>query len=106
MKYVKNATSQAEIAKFQQMVELFRKYGQTYDMDFLLMMAQGYQESRLDNSAKSRVGAMGVMQVMPATGKELEVGDIKRGRGEHPCRREIHAQGRWTLTSRTTPWRR
>jgi len=78
VKYVKNATSEAEIAKFRKMVEAFRKFGQTYDMDFLLMMAQGYQESRLDNSAKSRVGAIGVMQVMPATGKELAVGDIKR----------------------------
>jgi membrane-bound lytic murein transglycosylase MltF len=78
VKYVKNATSQAEIAKFRKMVDAFRKYGQTYDMDFLLMMAQGYQESRLDNNAKSQVGAIGVMQVMPATGKELAVGDIKR----------------------------
>jgi membrane-bound lytic murein transglycosylase MltF len=45
-------------------------------MDWMLMAAQGYQESRLDHSAKSRVGAIGVMQVMPATGKELKVGDI------------------------------
>ena len=40
------------------------------------MAAQGYQESRLDQSVKSPVGAIGVMQVMPATGKELGVGDI------------------------------
>ncbi len=40
------------------------------------MMAQGYQESQLDQDAKSQVGAIGVMQVMPATGQELEVGDI------------------------------
>ncbi len=78
VKYVKSATSAAEIAKFQQLVELFRKYGQTYDMDFLLMMAQGYQESRLDNQAKSAVGAVGIMQVMPRTGKELKVGDIRQ----------------------------
>ena len=40
------------------------------------MAAQGYQESRLDQSVKSHVGAIGVMQVMPATGKDLKVGDI------------------------------
>jgi len=40
------------------------------------MMAQGYQESKLDQNAKSQVGALGVMQVMPATGKDMGVGDI------------------------------
>ncbi len=40
------------------------------------MAAQGYQESTLDHDVKSPVGTIGVMQVMPATGKELKVGDI------------------------------
>ena len=77
-KFVKSATSEAELAKFRSLIELFRKYGQQYDMDFLLMLAQGYQESQLDNNAKSHVGAIGVMQIMPATGAELKVGDIKQ----------------------------
>ncbi len=75
-KYAKSATSEAERAKFNGLVKFFEKYSNQYDMDTLLMAAQGYQESRLDQNAKSHVGAVGVMQVMPATGKELDVGDI------------------------------
>jgi membrane-bound lytic murein transglycosylase MltF len=75
-KHVRNAATAEEAAKLKHMVELFRKYGDQYDLDFLLMAAQGYQESGLNQNAKSHVGAIGVMQVMPATGKELAVGDI------------------------------
>ena len=73
------------------MIELFKKYGAQYDLDYLLMAAQGYQESTLDQNVKSPVGAIGVMQVMPPTGKELKVGDIKQARAQHPRRREVHA---------------
>jgi membrane-bound lytic murein transglycosylase MltF len=59
-------------------VELFKKYGDQYQLDYLLMAAQGYQESRLDQGVKSPVGAVGVMQVMPATAKDLDVGDIRQ----------------------------
>ncbi len=75
-KYVKNATSEAEAKKFKAMLAMFQKYGAQYKVDWLLMAAQGYQESRLDQTVKSQVGAIGVMQVMPATGKDLNVGDI------------------------------
>jgi membrane-bound lytic murein transglycosylase MltF len=75
-KFVKDSTSDEEIKKFERTVEFFRTYSGRYEMDYLLMMAQGYQESRLDHSAKSPVGAIGVMQVMPATGADMKVGDI------------------------------
>ena len=75
-KYAKNAASTAERQKFQAVVDLFKKYGAQYNIDYLLMAAQGYQESTLDHNARSAVGAIGVMQVMPATGKDLKVGDI------------------------------
>ena len=77
-KFVAEARSPAEMKKFETVVELFRKYAGQYNVDFLLMLAQGYQESRLDQQVKSPVGAIGVMQVMPATGKELAVGDVKQ----------------------------
>jgi len=77
-KFVKSATSEEDLNRFQTLRELFRKYGEKYDMDWLLMAAQGYQESRLDQSVKSQVGAIGVMQVMPPTGKDMNVGDIQQ----------------------------
>ena len=64
--------------KFLALVQYFKKYGDKYNVDWLLMAAQGYQESKLNQAARSRVGAIGVMQIMPATGKELRVGDIKQ----------------------------
>jgi membrane-bound lytic murein transglycosylase MltF len=76
--YVRNAAAEEERKKLRALVKLFETYGSKYNVDFLLMAAQGYQESRLDQAVKSRVGAIGVMQVMPATGKELAVGDITK----------------------------
>jgi membrane-bound lytic murein transglycosylase MltF len=76
--YLKSATNDADLKRFNTIVELFRKYSEKYDVDFLLMAAQGYQESRLDQNVKSQVGAVGVMQIMPSTGKELKVGDITK----------------------------
>jgi membrane-bound lytic murein transglycosylase MltF len=73
---VKQATSSSELKKFEKTVEFFRKYGTQYDMDYLLMVAQGYQESLLDQNARSTVGAIGVMQLMPATGEEMKTGDV------------------------------
>ena len=77
-RWAKGITSREEIRKFEQTVALFRKYGDRYDLEHLLLMAQGYQESQLNQSARSPVGAIGVMQVMPATGRDMRVGDITK----------------------------
>ena len=76
--YAKNAAAEGERRKLRAVIELFKKYGAQYNIDYLLMAAQGYQESTLDQNVKSPVGAIGVMQVMPPTGKELNVGDITK----------------------------
>jgi membrane-bound lytic murein transglycosylase MltF len=75
-RWAKNAVSEEELKKFNTMVTLFRKYGEQYRIDWLLMAAQGYQESQLDQNRRSGVGAVGVMQLMPATGRQMQVGDI------------------------------
>ena len=74
--YAKRATSAEGRRMFLAVVELFRKYSDRYNVDFLLMAAQGFQESRLNQNARSQVGAIGIMQIMPETGAELKVGDI------------------------------
>ncbi len=76
VKYVKDAESEAERKKFLAVVGLFQKYGTQYNIDYLLMAAQGYQESTLDQTVRNPSGAIGVMQVLPSTGQELDVGDI------------------------------
>jgi membrane-bound lytic murein transglycosylase MltF len=73
-RWVKNARADEERRRFESMIELFRKYGAKYDFDFLLMAAQGFQESGLDQSKRSHVGAIGVMQVMPTTARDKAVG--------------------------------
>ncbi|MFC5578468.1 transglycosylase SLT domain-containing protein [Lysobacter niabensis] len=77
VKQIGNNTADAERRQFEQVIALFRKYGSEYDFDPIMLAAQGYQESRLRQDAKSQVGAVGVMQVMPATGAELKVGNIR-----------------------------
>jgi membrane-bound lytic murein transglycosylase MltF len=77
-KYVKNSLDPEERAKYERTVTLFRKYGERYGFDWLMLTAQGYQESQLDNARRSRAGAVGVMQVLPTTGQEMQVGDVRQ----------------------------
>jgi membrane-bound lytic murein transglycosylase MltF len=72
-KYVKNSLSEQELDKFEAMVQLFQKYADQYDFDYLMMGAQAYQESGLDQGRKSHVGAIGVMQVLPTTAADRNV---------------------------------
>lgn len=91
IKQIKDPTKTAEWQRFEQTIELFKKYGARYGFDPLLLAAQGYQESTLDQNAKSHVGAIGIMQVMPATGSELAVGDITS-----PKPMSMRAPSTWT----------
>lgn len=73
-KFVNNATSKAEMEKFERVVGFFQKYASEYDFDYLMLLAQGYQESQLDQSARSPRGAVGIMQLLPETAASPEVG--------------------------------
>jgi membrane-bound lytic murein transglycosylase MltF len=64
-KWVTNSTSAEEMKKFATYVEYFKKYSGQYNFDYLMIAAQGYQESLLDQSKRNRSGAVGIMQVIP-----------------------------------------
>ncbi len=73
-KRVRSANAEAGHQKFLSMVELFGRCGAQYDLEPFLVAAQGYQELGLDQTKVSRAGAIGVMQVMPATAGDPAVG--------------------------------
>lgn len=77
IKQIKNNTNREEYKKFENVIVLFEKYGHKYNFDPLMLAAQGFQESQLDQKARSHSGAIGVMQVLPSTAKPLKVGDIR-----------------------------
>ena len=86
-RWAKDATHGEDLKRFKELTAFFKKYGSQYDFDWLLLIAQGYQESGLDQKTRSRVGAVGVMQVMPTTARDKNVGipDI------HEVEPNIHA---------------
>jgi membrane-bound lytic murein transglycosylase MltF len=79
IKWVQDATQRKDLARFEQIVQFFRKYGEKYDVPYLLLAAQGYQESRLNPNLRSPAGAVGVMQIKPTTAasKPIEIRDIR-----------------------------
>jgi membrane-bound lytic murein transglycosylase MltF len=89
VKELTNPTASAEYKRFQEILVLFEKYGRKYNFDPLMLAAQGYQESQLNQNARSAVGAIGVMQIMPATGEQMKVGDI------HVTESNIHAAAKY-----------
>ncbi len=71
--WTENAMGATELSRYHKLSALFRKYGTDYGMDPTLLAAQGFQESRLDQSVRSPVGAIGVMQLLPSTAKDKNV---------------------------------
>jgi membrane-bound lytic murein transglycosylase MltF len=77
-KWVKNSTNTEEMKKFVACADLFKKYSGQYNFDYLMIAAQGYQESMLDQSRRSPAGAVGIMQVIPkyAAASPINVKDV------------------------------
>jgi membrane-bound lytic murein transglycosylase MltF len=78
-KWVKGATSAEEMKKFNSYVHYFQKYAQQYNFDYLMLVAQGYEESGLDQSRNNPSGAVGIMQVIPkyAAAPPISISDVE-----------------------------
>lgn len=64
--------------------DLMKKYADQYRLDWRLIAAQAYEESRFDPEAVSWAGAMGLLQVMPRTAREMGI-DITTEEGSIHC---------------------
>ncbi len=77
-KWVRDSISPEELRKLVAYSEVFKKYAAEYNFDYLMIAAQGYEESQLDQSKKSPAGAVGVMQVIPklAAASPINIPDV------------------------------
>jgi len=71
--FIRNPAKGRDAERFRNVRRLFEQYAGEYSLDWLLIAAQGYQESGLDHSKRSHVGAIGIMQVMPTTARDPRV---------------------------------
>lgn len=88
---LKNPVSARDLERFESLRDLFRRHAERYDFDYLMLMALAYRESGLDQSRRSRAGAIGIMQVLPATAADPRVGI----RDIHLLENNVHAGTRY-----------
>lgn len=74
---LRNPGTQAEVRRFREVVDYLKRYAGQYDFDWLLIGAQAYQESQLDQGRLSPAGAVGIMQIKPATARDMGIPDIR-----------------------------
>ena len=79
-KWVRNSLTDEDLGRFKAAVAFFKKYGNTYDVDWLLVAACAYQESKINQSTRSPAGAIGVMQLLPSTaaGDPINIPNIEK----------------------------
>ncbi len=96
-KWVDNVASRQARARYAESIGIIKRYAKQYNFDWLMITAQGYQESKLDQSLRSSAGAIGIMQVLPTTAADPSVGiaDI------HIADNNVHAGVRYLRFLRT-----
>jgi membrane-bound lytic murein transglycosylase MltF len=72
--WLNNALAREDMKRYKEAEGLIKHYSARYGFDWLMIVAQAYQESRFDQNKKSSAGALGIMQVLPATAADKVVG--------------------------------
>ena len=88
---LENLKLEKERKKYKQHVDLFKKYGDQYKIDHFKLIAQGYQESTLNQDQISHRGAVGIMQLLPSTAADKNVAIKDIGKLEN----NIHAGAKY-----------
>jgi len=90
----RKALSAEDLKRLENYRQIFKKYSDMYGFDWLLLAAQSYQESRIDPNARSHAGAVGLMQLLPSTGKDMGFNDIRSPENNvHACAKYL----RWII---------
>lgn len=77
--WARSAMTAKELGKAKSVLDLFKKYAEQYDLDYLKTLALAYQESQLDHSRRSPAGAVGIMQLLKSTARDpnVDIEDIE-----------------------------
>lgn len=74
---LKNPANPVEWNRYLGMKGYFDRYGAESRIEPLFVAALGFQETMLNQSLVSPMGAIGVMQLLPTTGASMKVGNIR-----------------------------
>lgn len=72
-RWLTKALNPQKLAKLAQLRQIFTHYSNQYAFEDLMMAAQAFQESGLDQRKISPKGAIGIMQVLPTTAQDPNV---------------------------------
>ncbi|MFI5295779.1 MAG: transglycosylase SLT domain-containing protein [Thermodesulfovibrionales bacterium] len=77
-KWIRNPIAESEKLKLVKYQSYIKKYANMYGFDWLKIAAMAYRESQLDQNVRSRTGAVGVLQVLPRTAREVGIRNVAR----------------------------
>ena len=76
--WLENVLSGENRKRYEETIDIIKRYAGQYEFDWIIIAAQAYQESRFDQNKRSPAGAVGVMQLLPTTAadKAVDIPDI------------------------------